>query len=224
MKKKISAAVLAAAMILSTSVVLAQSQAKEILVYESGAKIYADAKLVALDNAPFVYNGTTYLPIRSVSDALGEEVSYNATDKAIYIGIQPGVPQYMTEVVKPVDQLYGEVYKLDFKQKLTMLGRKYSTGIAIDKNGYMEFKLDGRFTTVKADLGIRGGGVTDSASISVSVYKDNKDYKTFVLSGSDSDPKKIEIPVTGTNILRVQVDDWDYGSASVGLGDPMIRW
>ena len=58
-------------------------------------KIYVNQSLVTPKDAsgnavePFIYNGTTYLPVRAVADALGQEVSWNATTKSVYLGTQP---------------------------------------------------------------------------------------------------------------------------------------
>lgn len=223
MRKKTVVIIMVAVMMLSTTVVMAKSEARDIRVYDSDATIYVDGKIASFSSAPFVYNGTTYLPIRGVSDALGEKINYNATDKAIYIGMQPGEPQYMTEVVPSVDQLYGEVYRLDYKTKLELYGSEYKTAVAIKSRGYMEFNLDGKYSEVTGNLGIRGS-VRDGANIPVIIYKDNREFRTYFLYGGTSELKKIEVPVKGTKILRIQVDDWDDGTANVALVDPMVTW
>ena len=224
MRKKTIVAVLVGAMLLSTSVVMAQSQAKNIQVFDSESTIYVDGTAVSFDSTPFVYNGTTYLPIRGVSEALGEEISYSTTSKAIYIGAQPGDPQYMTEVLEPKNQLFGEIYRLDYKEKLEMYGEDYDTAIAIDRGGgSMEFNLDGKYSKITADLGIRGS-VAEDAVIQLIVYRDDKEYFTYKLYGNASEAKEIEIPVIGTKVLKFQLDDWKKGTANIALGDPMIEW
>lgn len=223
MRKKTIAMILVGVMLLSTTVVMAKSQAKNIQVYDSESTIYVDGSVVSFDSAPLVYNGTTYLPIRGVSDALGEEIKYNPTTKAIYIGMQPGVPQYMTEFIKLGETFRETTYYLDYIDKLSIYGKEYKCGYTIGRYGIIEFKLDGKYSEVTFDLGIRGS-VGEATTLLVTAYRDNKEYKTYILNGTDDEVKKIEIPVTGTKILKIQTEDWEYGAATVGLGNPMIEW
>lgn len=221
MKKKIIVTALLAAMILSTAVSMAASKSEEILVYKSEAKMYADCEEVQLSPAPFVCEGTTYLPIRAVSQVLGEKVTYNATTKAIYIGAQPGESLYMTETLKPSAQLRGELYRLDYINKLEMYGDKYDTAITINQNGEMEFNLDGKYEELTADLGIFRR-TNDNAIVPVLIYRDDKLYDTYFLLGNANDPKEIKVPLKGVKKLLIQLDNWDNGIGDVALGDPMI--
>ncbi|MDR1194536.1 MAG: copper amine oxidase N-terminal domain-containing protein [Peptococcaceae bacterium] len=38
---------------------------------------------------PFIYNGTTYLPVRAVGEALGQKVYWDAVEQCVYIGARP---------------------------------------------------------------------------------------------------------------------------------------
>ena len=49
-------------------------------------KIVADGNTVSTDAEPFIYNGTTYLPVRAISEALGKEVNWDAQTNTVYIG------------------------------------------------------------------------------------------------------------------------------------------
>lgn len=63
--------------------------------------VYNDIKIVVNGNAitptdvngnivePFIIDGTTYLPVRALANALGEEVSWEQSTSTVYIGIQP---------------------------------------------------------------------------------------------------------------------------------------
>ncbi|MDR3277307.1 MAG: hypothetical protein LBT12_00920 [Oscillospiraceae bacterium] len=58
-------------------------------------KIYIDLTLITPKDAngavvePFISNGTTYLPVRAVAEALGKEVSWDGGTSSVYIGAQP---------------------------------------------------------------------------------------------------------------------------------------
>ncbi|MEA4987580.1 MAG: copper amine oxidase N-terminal domain-containing protein [Anaerovorax sp.] len=73
----------------------AETGTKNISIGYSNIKIYINEKLTAMKDPkgnavePFVYNGTTYVPLRAISEALGQEVSWNNSTKSIYVGTQP---------------------------------------------------------------------------------------------------------------------------------------
>ena len=64
---------------------------KTIQVY-TGINVYVDDKLVEPKDANgnpvevFVYNGTTYLPIRAIGNALGLPVQYESSTQSAYVG------------------------------------------------------------------------------------------------------------------------------------------
>lgn len=75
--------------------VYAATGSQNISASFNNIKLYVDQKLVTPKDAsgstvePFIYNGTTYLPVRAVADALGKEVSWDAVTKSVYLGTQP---------------------------------------------------------------------------------------------------------------------------------------
>jgi len=82
MKKKIMAGALAVMLTLSTTV-LAASTSQQITVNANQIKVVVDGKNITADN--FLYNGTTYLPLRAVSEALGKEVAYDSATQTATI-------------------------------------------------------------------------------------------------------------------------------------------
>jgi len=65
---------------------------KAINAVYNNIKLYVDGNLVKPKDAkgndvePFIYNGTTYLPIRAVSEALGKTVSWDSDTNSVYVG------------------------------------------------------------------------------------------------------------------------------------------
>lgn len=51
-------------------------------------KIYADGNLVNTtgNNEAFIYNGTTYLPVRAVGEAFNKAVDWDGSTSSVYIG------------------------------------------------------------------------------------------------------------------------------------------
>lgn len=78
--------------VLITSTVFAAPVGKTIKAYFNGIKIYIDGdKIIPKDGngkvvEPFIYDGTTYLPVRAVSEALGKQVAWDEKVNTVYIG------------------------------------------------------------------------------------------------------------------------------------------
>ncbi len=89
MKKKAVAFCLLGAMALGTCTVSAANGTKNISATFRNIKIVVDGKEVSTSAEPFIYNGTTYLPIRAVGEAVGKEVTWNAGTNTVYLGEVP---------------------------------------------------------------------------------------------------------------------------------------
>ena len=80
--------------LLSATVFAAPLEKKISAVYDD-IKIYVDGVLVLPKDAngnvvePFVSEGTTYLPVRAVGQALAKEVSWDGETKSVYVGKKP---------------------------------------------------------------------------------------------------------------------------------------
>lgn len=79
---------LLAGVILTSSITTFAAGGKMIEVFENVKKVVVDNSYKPFNSntKPFVYNGTTYVPLRFVADALGESVSWDGKTGTIYIG------------------------------------------------------------------------------------------------------------------------------------------
>lgn len=102
MKKERRKGILQGAAIALISVFLigtafAASGAVNISVTYSDVKIVVDGKTITPKDAdgnvvePFIYNGTTYLPVRAVGDAFGKTVEWDAGTKTVKLTTPTGV-------------------------------------------------------------------------------------------------------------------------------------
>ena len=66
--------------------VFAQTGSQKIDAVYNDIKIVVDGKEVSTSTEPFIYNGTTYLPVRAIGEALGKDVSWDAETNTVYIG------------------------------------------------------------------------------------------------------------------------------------------
>jgi len=105
--KKTKGIVIRIAVILLVAIIfcapaLAKNLSKTIDVTYKDIKIYVDGEIIIPTDAsgrvvePFIYEGTTYLPVRAVSEALGKTVEWDSTSNSVYIG--ESIPQEITEI------------------------------------------------------------------------------------------------------------------------------
>lgn len=86
MKKFISGLIIGA-VVSTTITAVASGVWDKIDVLKNDINIIVNGENITADN--FVYNDTTYLPLRAVSEALNQPVDYDETTNTAYIGTKP---------------------------------------------------------------------------------------------------------------------------------------
>ena len=81
---------------LGTCTVSAANGTKNISATIRNIKIVVDGKELSTSAEPFIYNGTTYLPIRAVGEAVGKEVTWNGGTNTVYLGEVPASAKQQT--------------------------------------------------------------------------------------------------------------------------------
>jgi hypothetical protein len=82
-------------------------------------KIYINEQLIqpkdAAGNAvePFIVEGSTYLPIRAIAEALGQEVGWDNGAKAVYIGTQPASLGAQAQTQAPAQTAAASAFDFD---------------------------------------------------------------------------------------------------------------
>jgi hypothetical protein len=92
MKRKALALLVVAIMVLGAATPsFAAADTRDISANYSGISLYIDLESVRLLDVngnvvdPFIYDGSTYLPVRAISEALGMSVEWDAAAKVVYI-------------------------------------------------------------------------------------------------------------------------------------------
>ena len=83
MKRFISGIIIGA--MVTTSVTALAATAKNIQAIYSVKSLVVNGVDTGKGNTAFVSGGTTYVPLRTVSDALGHDISWDSNTKTIYI-------------------------------------------------------------------------------------------------------------------------------------------
>lgn len=208
---------------------------KNLSVVYNNFKLVVDGKPVSFGKdlagnkiEPFAHQGTTYLPIRALGEALDKKVDWDSKTNTVYVGKTPGEGEfeYLTEVLKGVGAT--RTHKLGDEGKFNMNGKLYNTGFHNTSGGqFIYFNLDNKYKEVEGDIGTMYSRFEGENGLvhanqnpkDLNIYLDDKLYKTIKISGETA-PQKIKIPVSGVNQLKFKVDSrWVY----FGLADLTIK-
>ena len=119
MKKKAFVFCLIGAMALGTCPVSAEDGTREISAAFRDIKIIVDGKQLSTPAEPFIYNGTTYLPVRAVGEAVGKEVDWDNDTKTVTLTTPPPTIEADRDITG----------NLDFELSVTPSGKKERTEI-----------------------------------------------------------------------------------------------
>ena len=119
MKQKAFVFCFLGAMALGTCPVFAKDSTQEISAAFRDIKIIVDGKQLSTTAEPFIYNGTTYLPVRAVGEAVGKEVAWDKDTNTVTLTTPP-------PTIEADRDIKGN---LDFEISVTPSGKKERTEI-----------------------------------------------------------------------------------------------
>lgn len=159
-----------------------ESVNKSIEVTQNGVSVYVNGVPVNADN--FIYNGTTYLPIRAIGDSIGAIIDYNDNTKIASITVSSG-----SESVKDVqmsNRLIAVIYASDMikymfliKDSVDFLPSEYSAETAqILRSDIANLRADADLLnkagiTVLNDIIAYAYGVADNAEHCLELVEKN---------------------------------------------------
>lgn len=233
MKKTLKGYVLGflSAVILVNGVSYATTGAQIIEVIYDNIKIYKDNVLCELRDAngsvvePFIYNGTTYMPVRGTANLADMQVTWDGAAKSVYLWDEvPLEGTYLLEICPPYETSgYYECLQKDGKS-FQMSGTKYSNGFTLGNEGYAYFNLNGKYSNIEFDIGHVDG--TEMDDCTVSFFLDGKLIKESTANAEDL-PKTILLPVNYALQLKVLFSETSSGrifpQGRVGLGNITVK-
>lgn len=181
---------------------LAKQISETAELFYNNIKLYIDgAEIVPMDAngnvvEPFTFNGTTYLPVRAISSAFGQDVEWDGATQSIYIGKK--------DQTKP-DNYLDRIQYNDYKEGSTGSDLAIINGNITDFNNNIYtngllFYAD-TYGSVKDD--------SDEADVLIA-YPLNSQYKK--LNGKIVLPKSYNITAWGNRDAAAKPTDiWFYG-------------
>ena len=197
---------------------------KEIIASYVGVNLVVEGVTVIPKDAngnivePFIYEGTTYLPVRAVGEALGMPVSWDGSTKTVYVGDVPGQDIYLLDVCPPYEKGgYGQ------PNELKMMGKKHQKGFTLEyyMNCYAIFNLNGEYDTLEFDFGHVDG--RDSNAAHYDVYLDGEYFETIEGTG-DMLVTHMQIPLNYALQLKIVASGYYMGARPVyGFANAILR-
>lgn len=204
--KRFAALALCTGMVTGTALA-ANTVYKNIRVQYCGIKLVVNGAPVTPKDAngstvePFIYNGTTYLPVRAVGNALGQDVSWNGNTKTVYIGMNES--DVSAKKLTPYETSNSMCMIEKNSVTITMMGKNYTQGLyaAYGNDGYALYNLDGLYKSVEMDIGYRDG--LNGQNSSLNFYVDGDLVDTYSL---EPDMQTQHIKVSLNRGLQLKIE------------------
>ena len=205
-KRKI---ILALALMLVFSTVVFAARKVNITVTYDNVKVVVDGRQVQFGKdskgkqiEPFIYNGTTYLPLRAVAEALGKEVQWDKNTKTAFLG--DAYPDNNIDQIIAEDKYLIDVIKPYAENNVTTYREGKEKGLSFSFWGNpcpsISYNLEGKYTKITAIQGLSHG--TDMP-ITVKFIGDGRLLEEYTIEGNVM-PDALDVDVTGVRNLNIQ--------------------
>lgn len=199
--------ILATIMLTALIVPVMAAAGKNITVY-TGVNIYVDdVKLNPTDGngnpvEAFIYNGTTYLPVRAVSEAVGKTVQWDGATGTVYLGKHTGDKPAV--LVKDLETFTGSGFSTLSVDKDNAGNTYYNAATPYSKtNTYL---LNGQYSRVSGTYYLRecGKNITNLPPQVLEFYGDGKLLYTVTM-GNGIQPIDFDVDITGVLEFEVKL-------------------
>ena len=203
----------------------AASLLKEIKVSIGGIQIYVDGNLKkpvdgnGNEVEPLIYNGTTYLPVRALTNMLTDkEVSWDGNAQAVYIGKKPdnGGKSVTMDTLKPFSQSSGGIYMRTGKDaQYEVLGDVHSPFNRLEgspndwgKKVSTTYKLDSDYSKLHGFYVIPYSKLGANWEIQMNIYSVDQNGEKNLLDSYNAktgdSPIEVETNISGCNFVTIE--------------------
>ncbi len=159
---------------------------------------------------PIIIDGTTYLPVRAVAEALGKEVYWDGPNYTVYLGKMDGKLEYPTVELQDLESIADEPYETD--DLIDNYGNSYVSAISTwGSHTELEYLLNMKYSRFKATLYMPHGSKYDKSGNKLIIYADGKRIYTSPDMTKTSSPVYIDINIQGCNDFKIEfTENWSY--------------
>ena len=153
--------------------------------------------------SPLIYNGTTYLPVRAVADAVGKSVYWDGPTYTVYIGEMNGVLSYPTVMLKDMTSIGNIPYVS--KELTDNYGNSYGSALYHNssyRDATFEYLLNMKYSRLKGTLYVPEGTTSDQTTV-ITIEADGKQIYSSPVMTKTSTPVNFDVNITGCNDLKI---------------------
>lgn len=227
--KSFVAGMLTMAMIFALGIPALAAAGKNITVYP-GVNIYIDDQKLDpkdVNGNPvevFVYNGTTYLPVRAVSEALGKPVQWEGSTNSVYVGKHTGDKPAVW--LNDLDYFFKRGGWTLGSTKIDNLGVKHDHCIFPSGSFYddasIEYSLNGQYSRLSGLFFQTYDMRNDTSKSKIEIYGDDEMLWEGSIAGGEY-PKEFSIPISGVLKLKIvyrgSIDVYGYFKDCTAIGE-----
>jgi hypothetical protein len=207
-------------MLSASIMVAANSTVTRQITYGIGVMLNGERVQFDEDSKPFVMNGRTFLPLRTLAELLDIPVNFDSATNTAILG------RVETRKGTPVSELFFDSSatnvswgssKVELRDEAVIGGNRFKNIIAFDATGGWGFSgagpqkvtqnammnLNSKFNWLDICIG-RIDGTDARIDASISIYADNRLIESFE-QNAQSLPKELRLYVEGIRLIRVEV-------------------
>lgn len=186
------------------------------------------------EDKPFIFNGSTYVPLRFVAESLGQEVSWDSNSQSVIIGqTEGGTDVYPGRDIKPMNQQVGHSYN-EFENAYSVTKKlkdntnnEYSNFIRMGINGYageknaynfVEYPLNAQYKKFVAKVGLTDTYKSTKDTVTFTITADDKIIHTSTFKAGDF-PKSVDVDLTNIAKVQFKITSGSKDTSEIGLFD-----
>ena len=215
MKKTIKGYVLGflSAVLIITTIGYAANTTTLYDVLTEGIKIVVDGQKINPTDAngntvePFIYNGTTYLPVRAISNAIGKAVYWDGPNYTVYLGNMNGKLEYPTVMLKDMTSISRSFNSAN--DLIDNYDNQYAVASKLERGCSYEYLLNMKYSRFRAVLYVPKG-TTDDRNKVITIKADGKQIYASPVMDKKTGPVFIDVDITGCNDFVIEVPNDSY--------------
>lgn len=197
-------------------------------VIANGVKIVVDGKKLNPTDVngnkvePIIYNGTTYLPVRAVANALGKAVYWDGPNYTVYLGDMNGNLEYPTEELSCDDNIGYDSWRasnnLRDNYDNIYTNAIYQSAIPWGIEPCYQKLCGMKYSRFKGIIYVKRGSTCDGET-ALMIKADNKTIYTSPIINKTSAPIEFDVDITGCNDLKITFINDDAMLKDICIGN-----
>lgn len=218
MKKLFSGIILGILFCSILSTVFAEYSSKKIAVTYRDIKLFTDGTETVPRDVdgnivePFIYNGTTYLPVRAVGEALGRNVDWDNASSTVIISEKPTKPVYLFAEI-PTNIKYRIDFSTEKSGDLNYIVYTPTNGPSSpdlsgmrDYENNIEYKIPQGSEKITGKILVPTCSANANAVVQVNILNENNDvlYQSEKLKSTSSKPIDFDVSINDCEKIIVE--------------------